>query len=164
MRRIRRGKTLSLGMPKSPQGNIQGILKCLSLGMPRKASPLSSSKPSVYLTRSYIFIRHVICVSLGEYFHFTCCLNKIIGSEILHKKIILPWLVNYLTTQCHSLISFWSTLSFTHVLHIYPMSKWLNELNIINLNLYVFHMLIPWGVMTSHRISIGSKLIESWQT
>ena len=24
----------------------------------------------------------------------------------------------------------------------------------------MFHMLIPWGVMTSHRISIGSKLIE----
>ena len=44
------------------------------------------------------------------------------------------------------------------------MSKWLNELNIINLNLYMFHMLIPWGVMTSHIISIGSKLIESQQT
>ena len=28
----------------------------------------------------------------------------------------------------------------------------------------MFHMLIPWGVMTSHRISIGSKLIESSQT
>ena len=27
----------------------------------------------------------------------------------------------------------------------------------------MFHMLIPWGVMTSHRISIGSKLIESQQ-
>ena len=41
------------------------------------------------------------------------------------------------------------------------MSKWLNELNIINLNLYIFHILITWGVMTSHIISIGSKLIES---
>ena len=39
--------------------------KSLSLGMPRKASPLSSSKLSVYLTRSYIFIRHMICVLLG---------------------------------------------------------------------------------------------------
>ena len=45
-----------LGMTKEPQGNIQGILKRLSLGMPRKASLLSSSKLSVYLTRSYIFI------------------------------------------------------------------------------------------------------------
>ena len=70
MRRISSGKTLSLGMPKAPQGNIQGRLKCLSLGMPRKASPLSSSKLSVYLTRSYIFIRHMICVLLGAYFQF----------------------------------------------------------------------------------------------
>ena len=47
MRRIRTDKTLSLGMPKSPQGNIQGISKHLSLGMPRKASPLSSPTLSV---------------------------------------------------------------------------------------------------------------------
>ena len=70
MRRIRSGKTLSLGMPKAPQGNIQWRLKYLSLGMPRKASPLSSSKLSVYLTRSYIFIRQMICVLLGAYFQF----------------------------------------------------------------------------------------------
>ena len=42
MRRIKSDKTLSLGMPKAPQGNIQGRSKQLSLGMPRKASPLSS--------------------------------------------------------------------------------------------------------------------------
>ena len=47
MRRIRSDKTLSLGMPKEPQVNIQGISKQLSLGMPRKASPLSSSTLSV---------------------------------------------------------------------------------------------------------------------
>ena len=40
MRRITIGKILSLGMPKAPQGNILGRLKRLSLGMPRKASPL----------------------------------------------------------------------------------------------------------------------------
>ena len=28
----------------------------------------------------------------------------------------------------------------------------------------MFHMLIKWGVMTSHKISIGGKLIESQQT
>ena len=38
--------------------------------MPRKASPLSSSKLSVYLTQSYIFIRHMICVLLGASFSF----------------------------------------------------------------------------------------------
>ena len=68
MRRIRSDKTLRLGMPKAPQGNIQGRLKRLNLGMPRKASPLSSSKLSVYFTRSYIFIRHMICVLLGASF------------------------------------------------------------------------------------------------
>ena len=40
-------KTLSLGMPKAPQVNIQGRSKQLSLGMPRKASPLSSPTLSV---------------------------------------------------------------------------------------------------------------------
>ena len=70
MRRIKSGKTLSLGMPKAPQGNIQGRIKRLSLGMPRKASPLSSSKLLVYLTRSYISICHMICVLLGAYFQF----------------------------------------------------------------------------------------------
>ena len=85
-RRIRSGNTLSLGMPKAPQGNIQGRLKRLSLGMTRKASPLFASKLSVYLTRSYIFIRHMICVLLGAYFHFTCCLNKIIEYEILNER------------------------------------------------------------------------------
>ena len=47
MRRIRSDKTLSLGMPKEPQVNIQGISKQLNLGMPRKASPLSSPTLSV---------------------------------------------------------------------------------------------------------------------
>ena len=47
MKRIRSDKTLSLGMPKAPQGNIQGRSKQLSLGMPQKASPLSSPTLSV---------------------------------------------------------------------------------------------------------------------
>ena len=36
--------------------------------MPRKASPLSSPTLLVHLTRSYIFIRHMICVLLGASF------------------------------------------------------------------------------------------------
>ena len=47
MRRIRSDKTLRLGINKAPKGNIQGISKQLSLGMPRKASPLSSPTLSV---------------------------------------------------------------------------------------------------------------------
>ena len=69
MRRIRSGRTLSLVMPEAPQGNIQGRLKRLSLGMPRKASPLSSSFIGNF-TWSYIFIHHMICVLLGASFYF----------------------------------------------------------------------------------------------
>ena len=61
---IRSGKSLRLGMPKAPQGNIQRTTKILSLGMPRKASPLSSSFIGNF-TWSYIFIHHMICVLLG---------------------------------------------------------------------------------------------------
>src|SRR3989337_3621781 len=43
MRRIRRGKSSSLGMLEASQVNISRILKHLSLGMPRLASHLSSS-------------------------------------------------------------------------------------------------------------------------
>ena len=40
------------------------------------------------------------------------------------------------------------------------MSKWLNELNIINLKLYMFHMPFPWGVMPSHIRSRGVNLLK----
>ena len=45
--------------------------------------------------------------------------------------------------------------------HTSATQKIMNKLNVINLNLYMFHMLITRGVMTSHIISIGSELIES---
>ena len=59
--------------------------KSLSLGMPRKATPLSSSSISNF-TCSYIFIRHMICVLLGASFYLlllACCLKKIPRSEII---------------------------------------------------------------------------------
>ena len=46
MMRRRRGKSSSLGMPKAPQVNIHGEL--LSLGMPRKASHLSSTSIGMF--------------------------------------------------------------------------------------------------------------------
>ena len=76
MRRIRSGKTLSLGMRKESQGNIQGRSKQLSLGMPPKASPLSSPTLSVtslgamfsfvtwyefYLERHFILLGFAFC-------------------------------------------------------------------------------------------------------
>ena len=57
------------GMPKAPQGNISRSLNHPSLGMPRMASPLSSSFIDNF-TWSYIFIHHMICVFLGASFYF----------------------------------------------------------------------------------------------
>ena len=75
MRRIKSDKTLSLGILKAPQGNIQGRSKQLSLGMPRKASPLSSSTLSVtslgamfsFVTWYVFFLEHHF-ILLGFYF------------------------------------------------------------------------------------------------
>ena len=66
---LRRQKSSSLGMPEAPQDNISRSLKHLSLGMPRMASPLSSSFIGNF-TWIYIFIHHMICVLLGASFSF----------------------------------------------------------------------------------------------
>ena len=116
-------KSLSLGMPKAPQGNIQGRLKHLGLGMPRKASPLLSSKLSVYLTWSYIFIHHMICVLLGAYFHFTRCLNKIIGSEILNERESSH---GYLTTWLLIDLHLYLFGVFFHLLSCFTYILWVN--------------------------------------
>jgi len=64
MRRIRSDNNLILGIPKAPQFNIQGRSKQLSLGMPRKASPLSSPTLSVTLLGAiFLFITwYVFCL------------------------------------------------------------------------------------------------------
>ena len=67
---IRSGKSLSLGMPKAPQGNIQGRSKQLSLGMPPEGIPSFVSNIIGNLTWSYVFIRHMICVLLGASIYF----------------------------------------------------------------------------------------------
>ena len=59
VRRIKRGKSSSLGMPNEPQVNILRILKHLSLGMPRLASHLSSST-NIAIPR-FLFCSHDLC-------------------------------------------------------------------------------------------------------
>src|SRR3954471_2372873 len=61
MRRIRNDETLSLGMPKAPQGNIQG-----------RSKQLTSFVSNIIgnLTWSYVLIRHMICVLLGASIYF----------------------------------------------------------------------------------------------
>ena len=76
MIRIRSDMTLSLGMPKALQVNIQERSKQLGLGMPRKASPLSSPTLSVTsLGAMYSFVTwYVFC--LERHFIillFACC-------------------------------------------------------------------------------------------
>ena len=60
---------LKFGDARGTPSKYSRRLKRLSLGMPRKASPLSSSFISNF-TWSYIFIRHMICVLLGASIYF----------------------------------------------------------------------------------------------
>ena len=93
---LRRHKNSSLGVPKASQANFPRSLKHISLGMPRKASPLSSLFIGNF-TWSYIFIHHMICVLLGASFYFvSICLmlfrimffifsfNKIVKDRLFH--------------------------------------------------------------------------------
>ena len=66
MRRIRSDKTLSLGIPKSPQGKIQATI----LGGAPEGIPSFVFNIIGNLTWSYVFIRHMIWVLLGESFYF----------------------------------------------------------------------------------------------
>ena len=59
---------LNLGDAQGTPSKYSRRLKRLSLGMPRKASPLSSSFIGNF-TWSYIFIHHMICVLLGASFY-----------------------------------------------------------------------------------------------
>ena len=59
VRRRRRGKSSSLGMPKASQVSILRILKHLSLGMPRLASHLSSS--TIIDIPRFLFCSHDLC-------------------------------------------------------------------------------------------------------
>ena len=72
MRRIRSDNILRLGIPKAPQGNIQGRSKQLNLGIPQKASPLLSPTISVTLLEAiflfftwYVFFLERIFILLA---------------------------------------------------------------------------------------------------
>ena len=96
-------------------------------------------------------------------FYFVLLAVRIISQDLKflnERESSYSYIIILLLIDLH-LYLFGVVLSFTSVFHLYPMSKWLNELNIINLKLYMFHILIPWGVMTSRIISIGGKFIES---
>ena len=85
MRRIRSDKNLRLGMPKAPPRKYSRKIQATKLGDAPEGIPSFVFNIIGNLTWSYTFIRHMICVLLRAYFHFTCCLNTF-GSEIFHNK------------------------------------------------------------------------------
>ena len=68
---IRSGKSLRLGMPKAPQGNILRKTQVSKLGDAPEGIP-SFVSIHRYVTWSYIFIHHMIWVLLGASFAFVC--------------------------------------------------------------------------------------------
>ena len=92
----RSGKSLRLGMPMAPQDNLR-IPKRQSLGMPRKASPLSSTSIGNF-TWSYIFIHHMICVLLGAscmiwvfaflVYHNHPCFTHLLGDTRMNRNLL----------------------------------------------------------------------------
>ena len=82
-RRIKRGKSSSLGVPKAPQVNTSRILKHLSLGMPRLASHLSSwtMTGQFWLSLSFLLL-HMICAILEMLFYFVLLVVLIISQDL----------------------------------------------------------------------------------
>ena len=73
MRRIRSDKTLSLGIPKAPQGNSRKI-QATKLGDAPEGIPSFVSNIIGNLTWSYVLICHMICVLLGASIYFVIIL------------------------------------------------------------------------------------------
>ena len=71
VRRIKRGESSSLGMPKAPQVNILRILKHLSLGIPRLAAHLSSS--TIIGVPRFLFRSHDLCPLFFLFFLYEPC-------------------------------------------------------------------------------------------
>ena len=69
MRGIKEMQKFKLGDAQGTPRQYSRTIKSLSLGMPRMASPLSSSFIGNF-TWNYIFIHHMICVLLGASFYF----------------------------------------------------------------------------------------------
>ena len=108
VRRIKRGKSSSLGMPKAPQVNILRILKHLSLGLPRLAPHLSSS--TIIGIPRFLFCSHNLCPLC---FCFSCKNHDSMGQPFLDLQ----------NTSCASLISFkYDLIELLFVLHLNLLS------------------------------------------
>ena len=110
IRRTRSDKTLSFRIPKAPQGNIQGISKQLSLGMPRKASPLSSYLSVTLLEAIFLFTTwYVFCLERLVWFDsfiFLVYHNHLCFTHLLRETHMIRKLLEY--SMCFTYI-FWAT-------------------------------------------------------
>jgi len=108
--------------PKLGDGNIQGILKHLRLGMP--GHPLFRLQNYRYILLGAIFFSsHDMCFAWSVFSILFIVWIKSLDLNYLIKKGTLPWLVNYLTTQCPSLISFGVVC---HLLMCFMYILWVN--------------------------------------
>ena len=103
----RSGKSLSLGCPWHPQDNLR-TPKCQSLGMPRKASPLSSTSIGNF-TWSYIFYSpHDMCFAWSVFYDLSLCLlvyhNHPCYTHLLRETHMIRKLLEY--SVCFTYI-FW---------------------------------------------------------
>ena len=122
MRRIKRGKSSSLGMPKAPQVNIPRILKHLSLGMPRLASHLSSS--TIIGIPRFLFCSHDLC-PLCFCFSFKN-----------HASMRQPF-IDLQNASCASLISFkYDLIELLFVLHLNFLSMVLQNASCASLTYF----------------------------
>ena len=116
---IRSGKNLSLGMPKAPQGNIQGCQEP-KLGDALGTHPLFRLHLSVTLLEAiFLFTTwHVFC--LERLVWFESLLFSLPQSSFLYTPFWErhTWFRNYWNTLCASLISF-ELGNFALVLHLY---------------------------------------------
>ena len=84
MRRRRRDKSSSLGMPKAPQDNISRSLKHLSLSIP----PFLFNNYRLVLVEPKFLLLHMMCAILrmSFCFVFACRFNKILRTESFEIK------------------------------------------------------------------------------
>ena len=122
VRRIKRGKSSSLGMPKAPKEIFQRILKHLSLGMPRLASHLSSS--TIIGIPRFLFCSHHLrplcfCFSFKN-----------------HASMRQPFIDLY-KASCASLISFkYDLIELLFVLHLNLLSMVLQNASCASLTYF----------------------------
>ena len=139
----RSGKSLSLGMPKAPQGKIQGQPKILSLGMPRKASPLLSSSIGNF-TWSYIFYSsHDMCFAWSVLYDISLCFlvyhNHPCCTHLLRDTHIIQNLLEY--SMCFTYIFWAKQFCSSASLISFRARRWLNFEKNIDLSCFTYIIL-----------------------